>query len=281
MPIIDTKVWIRTFIEECQKNNRKRSATLQMEAIGGPLKSFFPHIPTKNLMNILLKQGLFEAEEWQDISMIEKREVQCDLWKIAQKELSLLVKRWDGPDCPVIILPISRKKRKTDEQPFEKNGLAFKEGMFLFLSSELSSGSLKAIFAHEYNHVCRLNRLNIPSEKMNLKESLIIEGLGEYAVKQMAGEQFLAPWTGLYTLKERMKIWKKVFVPELLSKGTDQHQKFLYGTSSKMLPRWIGYHIGFHIVSSYVQKKGATSMKQLLSISADEFISQSAFKLDD
>ncbi|MGD7046320.1 DUF2268 domain-containing protein [Jeotgalibacillus proteolyticus] len=280
MPIVDTRVWIRTFIEECQKNNRKQSAALQMETIGGPLKSFFPHIPSKNLMNLLLKQGLFTAEEWQDIKLAQNHPIEWNPWEKAENELSLLKRKWCGPDCPVIILPIRKERTKSHDQLLEKNGLAFKEGMFLFISPAISSRSFKAIFAHEYNHVCRLNHLDVPNEKMTLQDSLIIEGLGEYSVKQTAGEQFLAPWTDLYTEKERMKIWKKVFVPGLLSKGTDQHRKFLYGTSSKMLPRWIGYHIGFHIVSSYVQKKGPTSMKQLLSISADEFISQSAFKLE-
>ncbi|KIL48437.1 DUF2268 domain-containing protein [Jeotgalibacillus campisalis] len=281
MSVVNTRIWIKKFIEQCEKNPRKNPAAFQVESICTPLQSVFPHIPPKDLMALLLKHGLFNAKEWQEISRINIDPSLQDPWVTIEKDFQLLKKRWNGPDCPIYILPIRTDLKTSDESPFEKNGLAFKQGVFLFISPSLSLGSLKAIFAHEYNHVCRLHQLNVPIEKMTLKESLIIEGLGEYSVKELGGERFLAPWTHLYTEAERIKIWKKAFLPELTREGTDHHRKFLYGTNKKALPKWIGYHIGFHIICSYIEQNGPRSMKQLLTVSSDEIICKSAFKLDN
>ena len=85
----------------------------------------------------------------------------------------------------------------------------------MFLSPDLPKEEIKALLAHEYNHVCRLDYLNQAPSKISLMDSLIIEGLGEYAVKDLYGEKWLAPWINLYSFEEALAIWKNYFIPSL------------------------------------------------------------------
>ena len=55
---------------------------------------------------------------------------------------------------------------------------------------DLQKQELQALFAHEYNHVCRIHILKTLDE-MTLLDSLILEGLAEDAVKDLYGENGL------------------------------------------------------------------------------------------
>ena len=115
------------------------------------------------------------------------------------------------------------------------------------------------------------------SNKSPLKELLIIEGFGEYVVKELYGEKWLAPWTDLYSFKESNGIWTKHFIPKLNLLGTKNHQLFLYGKARTPFPKWIGYHIGFHIVDSFQKKHGPFNHSELYRKSSDEIIAGSIF----
>ncbi|MER2088449.1 MAG: DUF2268 domain-containing putative Zn-dependent protease, partial [Sporosarcina sp.] len=133
----------------------------------------------------------------------------------------------------------------------------------------------KALLAHEYNHVCRLHYLALETYKIPLKDSLIIEGFGEFAVKELYGEKWLAPWTNLYSFKDSIKVWNKYFIPKLNLMGTENHQIFLYGKARGHLPKWIGYYIGYQIVDSYQKKHGPFNEYELYQKSSDELIAGS------
>ncbi len=73
--------------------------------------------------------------------------------------------------------------------------------MFLFIARGLEKEELKALLAHEYNHVCRLQYVNKTLDEMTLRDSLILEGLAECAVEELYGDKWLAPWLKHYSKK--------------------------------------------------------------------------------
>ncbi|MDI5790224.1 DUF2268 domain-containing putative Zn-dependent protease [Bacillus licheniformis] len=62
-----------------------------------------------------------------------------------------------------------------------KSGLAFSDKLFCFIGRS-SRSSISAIMTHEYNHVCRLENMPKEEKKMTLLDTIILEGLAEYAV---------------------------------------------------------------------------------------------------
>ena len=106
----------------------------------------------------------------------------------------------------------------------------------------------RSILAHEYHHACRLTQKKVDLEKVSLLESVVIEGLAEYAVYDTYGKRYTAPWVNQRNEKELMDIWKEKFVPELNLRGQQKHREYLYGDRRSKLPRWIGYQLGYKIV---------------------------------
>ena len=152
-----------------------------------------------------------------------------NVWQIVKQEYKLLRKRWNGPKVSIYIFPIKNANAKSRKETPKKNGIAYRGALFLFLSPDLPKEEIKALLAHEYNHVCRLDYLNLAPNKISLMDSLIIEGLGEYAVKDLYGEKLLAPWINLYSFEEALAIWKNHFIPSLNVTGVKNHQLFLFG----------------------------------------------------
>jgi len=240
----------------------------------------FPGISPEELQYELLNHGLFDPIEWTDIEKQVKKMEQQSVWEIVEKEYQLLKSLWQGPEVSIYIYPLSKVNLEEKEQAPSKNGVAYKGGLFLFLSEGLEEEEVKALFAHEYNHVCRLNFLGLEPTKIPLKDSLIIEGLGEFAVKNLYGEKWMAPWTNLYSLESSIKVWNEHFIPQLNLMGSENHQDFLYGNGKSQLPKWIGYHIGFQIVDSFQKKHGPFNDYELYRKSSDELIEESNFPTD-
>ena len=242
-----------------------------------PIVEPFPEINPEELQYELLTHGLFDPDKWPDIrnqvEILEKR----GIWQIVNREYEFLKSLWNGPEVAIYIYPLNNVNLNRSEKTPTKNGVAYKGALFLFLTDGLRIEEIKALLAHEYNHVCRLNYLGLASKKIPLKDSLIIEGFGEFAVKELYGEKWLAPWTDLYSFKESKGIWIKHFIPKLNLKGTNNHQLFLYGKASSPFPKWIGYHIGYQIVDSFQKKHGPFNNSELYQKSSDELIAGSNF----
>ncbi|WP_246031671.1 DUF2268 domain-containing protein [Salibacterium salarium] len=200
--------------------------------------------------------------------------------KVVEQEYKRLKKKWNGPESFIYIFPIKHVHLPDRKRAIQKNGVSFKEGIFLFLSPDIPLVEIKALLAHEYNHVCRLAYLKLDEKNIPLKESLIIEGLGEYAVKELYGEERLGPWTRLYQNKNVIGIWERGFLPDLNVKGLDKHSLFLYGQGNDKFPKWIGYYFGFQIVESYDERYGPLCIRELLTKTADELIAGSNLPLE-
>ena len=250
--------------EAYKKPNGKNFEEIQCEVICSPLVDVFLDAYPEEIQYELRQNGLFEPHETVDIVALEAKGV----WQIVQEEYVRLKERWQGPAAAVYIFPITKVNALAN-----KNGIAYKDAVFLFVSAELEKEELQALFAHEYNHVCRLHYLNKSLDAVTLKDSLLLEGLAECAVEELYGDKWLAPWLKLYTMEELLRIWKKHFLSVLDVQGVHNHFAFLYGGQ---LPKWIGYCIGYEIVRTY--KKNCPT-NELYEKTTDEILAGSDFPL--
>jgi len=280
LSVIQTQKWLYEFVDQCKKKSIMDLASIQCEILCTPLKKVFPNVHPQDMQYELLNHGLFEPYEWFKIETIANELEKQNVWKIVDKEYRYLKNLWNGPDIPIYIFPIKKGMLGFGNR-IRKNGVAYKAALFLFLSTDLTTDEVKAMLAHEYNHVCRINLINLPPDKTPLKDSLIIEGLGEYAVKDLHGEKLLAPWTNLYTFEKAFDIWNTHFLPSLNLKGLKNHHPYLYGQKGSPLPKWIGYSIGYQIVNSYQEKNGPFKNNELYRKSTDKLLKGSKFPINE
>ncbi|MEC5424568.1 DUF2268 domain-containing protein [Virgibacillus sp. C22-A2] len=183
-------------------------------------------------------------------------------WDIVRKEEKLLKKEWDGPNIPIFIFPADNSNQKLKRDFNGKSGLAFKDKLFLFISESNAEKEIKALFTHEYNHVCRLSKFDKNEEDYVLLDTIILEGLAENAVREFVGEDFLANWTTYYSVKELNKLWNNLVLPNKETLNFERaHQDILYGL--RFAPKMAGYCAGYYIVKKYMEANDLTS-KDLL-----------------
>ena len=168
---------------------------------------------------------------------------------------------------PIYILPIT--------EGFSKNGIAYKNGIILFISSQLTTQQLQALLTHEYHHICRRHLLKEP---LSLLDSILMEGLAEDAVETRFGKDALSPWTERYSTKEVQHLWNRHFILKLHQKGLPQHQVFLYGDPQQGLPQWIGYCTGYRIVQAFKTNYGPVNTKALLSMPSEDIVDVAGFE---
>ncbi|MCK1998253.1 DUF2268 domain-containing protein [Psychrobacillus psychrodurans] len=279
MSVKETRNMLTTFAERCEDQDGRSVETLQREIICDPVMKFFPEVNSEVIQYELLKNGLFEPTEWKSLKKILRELDSKSIWDIVKQEYKYLRELWDGPKVSIYIFPIRKEGTKRRKDSPRKNGIAYKRVLFLFVSSDLTKEEIKALVAHEYNHVCRLQFLDSLPAAITLDDSIIIEGLGEFAVKQLYGKKWIAPWTNMYRLEEVSEIWQRHFVPALQIKGVKNHQLYLFGNPNTPFSKWIGYHIGYQIVYSYNKNCGPFIMTELLRKSSDEIIAGSDFAI--
>lgn len=276
MSVIETRTWMDKFVKLCEEQQRE-PYFIQCETVCNPLENWFSKINAEELHYHLLEQGLFEPQEWRRIAAIVNRMEKINTWELVNQEYQRLKKKWNGPEAPIFIFPIKHVNVPAGKKRILKNGLTFMGAIFLFLSPDLYKEEITALLAHEYNHICRLNLLDVNKIKLSLQESLIVEGLGEFAVKDLYGEKWLSPWVHLYSFEEVEEIWQNEFIPSLSVIGKEKHDIFLYGKKNGPLPKWIGYHIGYHIVDSYHKRHGPFKNNELYGKTSEELLAGSKF----
>jgi uncharacterized protein YjaZ len=196
--------------------------------------------------------------------------IQYDLWKETEKIYHQYKQKWSGPDIPIFLFPLEQSGGFFVRQDNAKSGVSYPDKMFLFVSKLEDLKELEALFVHEYHHVCRLRKLNKNMEDYSLLDSLIFEGLAEYAVLKNCGPNYLAKWCKRYSKKE-MQIFWKAFIKEYLDlrKSEPAHDKLLYGGGK--YPILVGYAVGFAIVEYYYNNQKYNT-KLSFSLPASDFI---------
>lgn len=276
--MIQTQPWLYKFVKTCAMKPDENTYVIQCREICVPLIEYFPKVNIEEIQYELLSHGLFEPNEWLKIKRTIKDLVVKDIWRIVDIEYQRLRSLWNGPEVAIFIFPFRTIPDDLKENLPNKNGVAYHNSLFLFLSSNSSVKEILALFAHEYNHACRLDYLGVSSSHATLLDSIIIEGLGEYAVKELYGEKWLASWTNLYSLEDALSMWNKHFIPSLNVKGISNHQVFLYGDVQKDLPEWIGYYLGFQIVDTYLKKHGPLKNQEIYRLTSEEIVEGSIFR---
>lgn len=118
---------------------------------------------------------------------------------------------------------------------------------------------------HELNHVARWNSTGYG---VTLPEVIVTEGLASvFATENWKKSN--SPWTKYSSeeINELIKIYK---CRDKNSDSNYSHSEWFYGTG--VLPKWIGYKLGFHIVKLVRENNLQVGWDKLINMSAEEII---------
>ncbi|WP_070119769.1 DUF2268 domain-containing protein [Bacillus marinisedimentorum] len=274
MPVIDTFSWLEQYAKSQQTSEKKSLFYEQEKVVCRPLKAYFPGASEYEIHNHLLSAGLSQPAD--SAAGFLSRAEKSGLHRKANRQFEELRQEWKGPDVPVFLLPSDLNNPQLVKAFNGKAGLAFADKLFLFVPPDLKEKELKALLTHEYHHVCRARKLNRPEKEMTLLDSIIMEGLAEKAAEMRTDAGSLAIWTSIYPLSKAKSLFTKYLSSRLqVTKYQPVHDKLLYGGG--MLPKWLGYNCGWHIVDSWHEKQGSMDTESLISAPAEAVLADSAF----
>ncbi|KGP71859.1 DUF2268 domain-containing protein [Pontibacillus yanchengensis] len=275
MSVIETFGWLNEFNKACRGNtfHLENLFRIQCETLCYPIEQYESDVQGEELQFLLLQYGLFEPDEYEYMEQALTNLKRMHIWSVIEKEYHRLKRLWNGPDVNVFIFPIKQAHLPECKRIAPKNGVTYKNAIFLFLSPFLVLNEVRALFAHEYHHICRLSNYDkkVNVEQPALKDVIILEGLAENAVKQLYGEKWLGPWYNRYTFETIKELWIHYYIPNLDITSERAQSIFLYGEEGTLFPAWIGYAVGYEIVNSYHTKQQC-NYKNLLTLSTEELI---------
>ncbi|QXE01491.1 DUF2268 domain-containing protein [Terribacillus sp. DMT04] len=194
------------------------------------------------------------------------------VWEIVQHDQEYLQEKWSGPDIPVYIFPSDITNKEIQTHFNGKSGLAFRDKLFLFISAKNTEEEIKAIFTHEYNHVCRLNNFEKCEEEYTLLDTIVLEGLAENAVRERLGEACTANWVSFYSDEELEKTLATYILPKKqILPQSREYQNILYGF--RRYPKMLGYCTGYYLVKRYMEKNSLSS-EDLLFVETSEIVGE-------
>ncbi|MBV7508526.1 DUF2268 domain-containing protein [Bacillus sp. sid0103] len=237
MGIIRTDQWLMNEFERPVKMCEK-------------LEPFFKKQTSKEIYNQLVNFGMYRPSRsaW----IMYDRMKEQNAWDQVEQLFHQYKEKWNGPDIPVFLFPVAQAGGFFFREGKSKAGVSFPDKMFLFLSHCEDLKEIEALLVHEYHHVCRLSLLNKRMEDYTLLDSIIIEGLAEYAVLKNCGSEYLASWCRMYSEKELIMFWDKYIKKQLAKKKNERvHDELLYGKGR--LPNLLGYAMGYSIVKHYYE----------------------------
>lgn len=266
MSVSKTNEMLRKFIKKRKEVPKKHYFQIQEDIICEPVAEHFEQFHTTQLHKYLLDNGLFfpDAKILAEVKELERKNV----WQLVENNYEKLKKEWEGTEAEIFIFPVERRNELIMKELRGKMGVSFHDVVVMFLSSELTEKEILALLTHEYNHACRLTKLNKDFDELTLLDSMVIEGMAEVAVEEIVGKELLAPWTKMYTKKELSPHWQKV-QKYLQIKGKENHDLYLYG-SKRGYPilKWFGYCLGYKIVKDFLIENPTIKMKELLEMDA-------------
>lgn len=234
-----------------------RTAELMREYYWRPEKiceKITKYIPLQKepLYRFLVSKGMFRpvVDGEKEIDILQKERVWEQL-AVEYKELRQWLK---GPNIPVFILLSDPYNRTVQQEYNGKTGLAMRNALFLFVSSQNSIDELKALLTHEYHHICRIHESKKTEEQYTILDTMVMEGLAEQAVYERYGDSYHAPWVSYYSKEEAIMFWYRFIQDRCdLKRGTREHDVLLNGW--RLYPKMLGYAVGSHIVKDCVEHK--------------------------
>nr|WP_259546045.1 DUF2268 domain-containing protein [Heyndrickxia oleronia] len=248
--VIRTDQWLEELMDQPEKICKKIDPTIKNARAYYEYLQFFgmyrPHRRSKDLLEVLK-----EKQAWEKMAQYYKK----------------YKKLWSGPEINIYILPINKYNHGLIRQTNGKSGVTFKDKILFFIGEIEDEKEWEALFIHEYNHATRMQHMKGNALDYTLLDSLVLEGLAEYAVEHYCGEKYLAKWTKGYSDKMLKRFWKSDFESRLtLKKRNPLHDDLLFGR--KLVPHMIGYAIGYKIISEY-NKKTIYSINKLFSVPSE------------
>ncbi|WP_226579791.1 DUF2268 domain-containing protein [Halobacillus litoralis] len=269
---------LNEFIKESRKKRLFQSSyDLQKEILCQTSDHPLKELSKDDIHSLLLSYGLFKPEAWRRAQELVTQWKIEGLFQKIDQEYQRLKREWQGPEVPLYVYPFNEGGLFHRREHENKGGVAFKEAIYLFYGKPVKKDDWKAVLAHEYNHVCRLTEKGINLNHVSLLESLVIEGLGEYAVYTLYGGAYTAPWTKQYKDEKLEELWKSKFRPSLKNRGQKNHLDFLYGSNRKGLPKWSGYQLGYKIIESYHNAHPEESLRTMLKKDGKTLLNGSSF----
>lgn len=122
--------------------------------------------------------------------------------------------------------------------------------------------SLERMFVHELHHAARWAG---PGYGLTLGEVMVSEGLaGHFSLELLGGEP--EPWE---SLKSDVVQHYSSLINENWHRTDYDHNEWFFGAGS--LPRWLGYTVGFSLVSRYLTTFPHSKASTLANINAEDF----------
>jgi uncharacterized protein YjaZ len=212
------------------------------------LEPYFKRQTPKEIYNQLMDFGMYQPSRSARNNLDRMKEQKA--WDKVEQLFNKYKDKWDGPDIPVFLFPVAQSGGFFFREVKSKAGVSFPDKMFLFLSHYEDPKEVEALLVHEYHHVCRLRMLNKPMKDYTLLDSIIIEGLAEYAVLKNCGREYLASWCRIYKDKELLIFWEKYLKEQLNTKKHERkHDELLYGVGR--LPNLLGYAVGYYVIEHF------------------------------
>ncbi|CRK83474.1 DUF2268 domain-containing protein [Neobacillus massiliamazoniensis] len=235
-------------------------------------KKLIPYFKGQNENKIyqqLLKFGMYRPNRLSKKNL--KWMLEKNVWNKVDQLFQHYRSSWSGPDIPIFLFPLDQAGGfLIRRQESNKSGVSFPDKMFLFLSGVEDLKEIEAVFVHEFHHVCRLRKINKNMNEYTLLDSIIIEGLAEYAVMRNCGRPYIANWCRLYSASEMEHFWEQFFSRHLARRKDERiHDDLLYGGGR--IPKLLGYALGFNIVENFY-KNNQYSTKLSFSIPATKYI---------
>jgi uncharacterized protein YjaZ len=230
-----------------------------------------PYFKTQSAHKVykeLLNFGMYQPSRLSWYSY--EKMVDDEMWSTMNKIYQSYSQKWSGPDIPVFLFPLDQNGGFFRKAERTKSGVSFRDKMFLFLSPDVDEKEAEALFVHEYHHICRLNKLKGNVHEYSLLDSIVIEGLAEYAVLKNCGKNYLADWCTMYSERQIGQFWERFLKKNLsVTKKESLHDELLYGHGR--YPKLVGYAAGFSIVSEYY-KDHSYSIKKSFILPAGNFL---------
>ncbi|MDC3413278.1 DUF2268 domain-containing protein [Aquibacillus sp. 3ASR75-11] len=272
MAVVSTDAWLRDYVQN-KGINKSENMELQRQKLCSHLKPYFDHAFLDEIQNHLHEFGFFLPHP-SDAERINRMK-ENNVWENTQRVFKELKEEWKGPDIPVFIFPSNIQNEMLRNDFNGKSGLGYRDKVFIFISDHTPKEEIRALVTHEYNHVCRLEYLNLPEDEINLLDSIVLEGIAEIAVRDYLGEGYVSKWAKLYRFKDALNWWMKwIRMNSNIKKTDDKHLHLLYGGGN--IPKWMGYHTGYHLVLSYV-RNNSTDLKTLLRLPSESIVQGSDF----
>ena len=232
------------------------------------LVPYFNNMNKREIASYLHSFGMYkhpgDIEQW--IEQMKEKQMGFYVKKL-EKRYKL---EWNGPDVPIFMLPIDQANRKIEREYRGRSGLAFHNKLFLFLSKDVHKDDIESLFLHEYHHVCRLASVTKAEDTFTIIDTVIMEGLAENAVRELAGEQAVSNWTKLYDSDQCERFYERMILPHKeMTRESTKFSQLMYGTG--FYPNMLGYSVGYHIVKTLMDKTGLKT-KQMLGMPSEKIL---------